>query len=83
MKTKEFNLTSDRLVVTDPGYDLDTASMDALGVIVSPENGKWKVLPELTNWKEDYFDLTTSQKQAFERLAEHYKTERKRLLEKK
>jgi len=35
MKAKEFHLTSDRLIVTDPGYDLDTAGMVGLGAIVS------------------------------------------------
>jgi hypothetical protein len=36
MKANEFHLTSARLIVTDPGYDLETAEMDGLGVIVSP-----------------------------------------------
>jgi hypothetical protein len=46
------------------------------------QNGKWKVLPALTKWQEDYFDLTADQKQAFGTLAEHHKREKKRLREK-
>lgn len=44
MKTKEFYLTSDRLIVTDPGYDFETAEMDGLGAIMSPcRSGVWSL----------------------------------------
>src|SRR5262245_39325579 len=44
MKTKEFCLTSNQLIVTDPGYDFETAEMDGLGAIVSLcRSGVWSV----------------------------------------
>lgn len=44
MKTKEFRVTSDRLIVTDPGYDFETAAIDGLGAIVSPcRLGVWSL----------------------------------------
>jgi hypothetical protein len=44
MKTKKFRLTSDQLIVTDPGYDFEAAKMYGLGAIVSPcRSGLWSV----------------------------------------
>lgn len=44
MKSQELTLTSDTLIVTDPGYYLDTAAMDGLGAIVAPcRPGAWSV----------------------------------------
>ncbi len=43
------------------------------------QNGEWKVLLKLTNWKQDFIELNDDQKRAFTQLEATYKETRKRL----
>lgn len=44
------------------------------------QNGEWKLLPELTEYDERYFDFTTVQLQRFAELEKWYESEEKRLV---
>lgn len=48
----------------DPGYLLK-------------QDGKWKIIPALTDWEDDYIELTNKQKISFQKLAEHVSNQKR------